>query len=68
MIGGRELDSCLTGKDDVAQELEQHVREQATALGLEVRSVGIKDVILPGDNEGPDESGDRSQRRRREPT
>jgi regulator of protease activity HflC (stomatin/prohibitin superfamily) len=68
VIGGRELDSCLTGKDDVAQELEQQVREQATALGLEVRSVGIKDVILPGDNEGPDESGDRSQRRRREPT
>lgn len=49
VIGGRELDSFLTGKDDVAQELEQHVREQATVLGLEVRSVGIKDVILPGD-------------------
>jgi regulator of protease activity HflC (stomatin/prohibitin superfamily) len=49
VIGGRELDSFLTGKDDVAQELEQQVREQATALGLEVRSVGIKDVILPGD-------------------
>lgn len=49
VIGGRELDSFLTGKDDVAQELEQQVREQATALGLEVRSVGIKDVILPGE-------------------
>lgn len=49
VIGGRELDSFLTGKDDVAQELEQQVREQASALGLEVRSVGIKDVILPGD-------------------
>ena len=47
VIGGRELDSFLTGKDDVAQELEQQVREQATVLGLEVRSVGIKDVILP---------------------
>jgi regulator of protease activity HflC (stomatin/prohibitin superfamily) len=46
---GRELDSFLTGKDDVAQELEQQVRELATSLGLEVRSVGIKDVILPGD-------------------
>lgn len=49
VIGGRELDSFLTGKDDVTQELEQQVRQQATALGLEVRSVGIKDVILPGD-------------------
>jgi regulator of protease activity HflC (stomatin/prohibitin superfamily) len=49
VIGGRELDSFLTGKDEVAQELELQVREQATALGLEVRSVGIKDVILPGE-------------------
>ncbi len=49
VVGARELDSFLTGKDDVAQELEKHVRDQATALGLEVRSVGIKDVILPGD-------------------
>jgi regulator of protease activity HflC (stomatin/prohibitin superfamily) len=49
VIGGRELDSFLTGKDDVAQELEQQVREQAAALGLEVRSLGIKDVILPGE-------------------
>jgi len=49
VIGGRELDSFLTSKDDVAQELEQQVRNQAAALGLEVRSVGIKDVILPGD-------------------
>ncbi len=49
VIGGRELDSFLTGKDEVAQELEQQVRAQAAALGLEVRSVGIKDVILPGE-------------------
>jgi regulator of protease activity HflC (stomatin/prohibitin superfamily) len=49
VIGGRELDSFLTGKDDVAQELEQQVRAQADVLGLSVSSVGIKDVILPGD-------------------
>ena len=49
VIGGRELDSFLTGKDEVAQELAQQVRDQATAMGLEVRSVGIKDVILPGE-------------------
>lgn len=49
VIGGRELDSFLTGKDDVARELEQHVQEHASALGLEIRSVGIKDVILPGE-------------------
>jgi regulator of protease activity HflC (stomatin/prohibitin superfamily) len=49
LIGGRELDSFLIGKDDVAQELEQQVRVQATALGIEVRSVGIRDITLPGD-------------------
>ncbi|MEY4567900.1 MAG: hypothetical protein RLY14_2870 [Planctomycetota bacterium] len=49
VIGGRELDSFLAGKDDVAHELEQHVRKQASSLGLEVRSVGVRDVILPGD-------------------
>jgi regulator of protease activity HflC (stomatin/prohibitin superfamily) len=49
VIGGRELDSFLTGKDDVAQEMERQVGQQAEAMGLEVRSVGIKDVILPGD-------------------
>lgn len=49
VIGGRELDSFLTGKEDVAQELEQQVREQALGLGLEISSVGIKDVILPGE-------------------
>ncbi|MCA9099452.1 MAG: slipin family protein, partial [Planctomycetaceae bacterium] len=49
VVGARELDSFLTGKDDVAQELAQNVRGQANALGLEVLSIGIKDVILPGD-------------------
>ncbi|MFO0923618.1 MAG: slipin family protein [Pirellulales bacterium] len=49
IVGARELDSFLTGKEDVAQELETNVRAQAAALGLQLRSVGIKDVILPGE-------------------
>jgi regulator of protease activity HflC (stomatin/prohibitin superfamily) len=49
VVGGRELDSFLTGKDDVAKELEEEVRERAVVLGLEVLSVGIRDVILPGE-------------------
>jgi regulator of protease activity HflC (stomatin/prohibitin superfamily) len=49
VIGGRELESFLTSKDEVARELEQQVREQAISLGLEVRSVGVRDVILPGE-------------------
>jgi regulator of protease activity HflC (stomatin/prohibitin superfamily) len=33
----------------VAKELEETVRARVTALGLEVVSAGIRDVILPGD-------------------
>jgi len=49
VIGGRELDQFLVDKDAVAKELECIVRQRVAALGLEVISVGIRDVILPGD-------------------
>lgn len=49
VIGQQELDSFLTAKDEVTQGLRKYVIDKAAALGLEVRSVGIKDVILPGE-------------------
>lgn len=49
VVGARDLDSFLADKDAVAQELEDSVRRRAGELGLEVVSVGIRDVILPGD-------------------
>jgi len=49
VVGVRDLDAFLTDKDVVAQELEEAVRRRAGELGLEVVSVGIRDVILPGD-------------------
>lgn len=49
VIGTRELDNFLSEKDAVAKELEESVRRRAAELGLELASVGIKDVILPGD-------------------
>ena len=49
VIGGRELDQFLADKDVVARELETIVRQRVAALGLEVISLGIRDVILPGD-------------------
>jgi regulator of protease activity HflC (stomatin/prohibitin superfamily) len=48
-IGSRELDTFLTAKDGVAKELEDVLRKRVAALGLEVLSAGIRDVILPGD-------------------
>lgn len=49
VIGQQELDSFLTAKDEVTQGLKKYVVDKAAVLGLEVRSVGIKDVILPGE-------------------
>jgi regulator of protease activity HflC (stomatin/prohibitin superfamily) len=49
VIGGRELDAFLADKDAVASGLAEAVRPRATELGLELISVGIKDVILPGE-------------------
>ena len=49
MVGTRELDAFLTDKDAVAQDLELAVRRRANDMGLEIVSVGIRDVIMPGD-------------------
>lgn len=49
VVGARELDTFLTEKDAVAREVEDSVRRRAGELGLEIASVGIRDVILPGD-------------------
>jgi regulator of protease activity HflC (stomatin/prohibitin superfamily) len=49
IVGVRELDLFLTDKDAVASDIESAVRGRAAALGLEIASVGIRDVILPGD-------------------
>jgi len=49
VVGARELDTFLTDKDAVAKEIEESVRRRAGELGLDIASVGIRDVILPGD-------------------
>jgi len=49
VVGTRDLDSFLTDKDAVTSEFEEQVRQRASDLGLEVVSVGVRDVILPGD-------------------
>lgn len=49
VVGGRDLDALLGEKDSVAAELEQMLKPRAAELGVQVLSLGIKDVILPGD-------------------
>jgi regulator of protease activity HflC (stomatin/prohibitin superfamily) len=48
-IGTRELDALLADKDAVARELDGVVRARVASFGLEVVSLGIRDVILPGE-------------------
>jgi regulator of protease activity HflC (stomatin/prohibitin superfamily) len=49
VVAARDLDSFLTDKDVVTGEFEEAVRRRAGELGLQVVSVGVRDVILPGD-------------------
>jgi regulator of protease activity HflC (stomatin/prohibitin superfamily) len=48
-IGTRTLDALLADKESVGGEVRNAVSEKARAFGVEVRSVGLKDLILPGD-------------------
>ena len=48
-IGARDLDSLLSDKESLEQLVESSIREAGLKMGLEVRSLGLKDIILPGD-------------------
>jgi len=49
VVGTRELDLFLTDKDSVANETAEKLRERAANWGIELISVGIRDIILPGE-------------------
>ncbi|MBL8817732.1 MAG: slipin family protein [Planctomyces sp.] len=49
VIGTKELDLFLTERDSVSKEMEDLLGRRALELGVEVVSVGIRDVILPGE-------------------
>lgn len=49
VVGTRELDTLLSEKDAVTDELQRALRDRATAMGLQVLAFGLRDIILPGD-------------------
>jgi regulator of protease activity HflC (stomatin/prohibitin superfamily) len=49
VVGTRELDALLADKDAVARELDEGLRPRVRPFGIEVTSLGIRDVILPGE-------------------
>ena len=48
-VGTRTLDELLEDKGAVDRAVFDHVRDKFAALGVDVRSIGVKDIILPGD-------------------
>lgn len=49
VIGSRQLDELLTEKDSVAEELKKMIAQRSDVFGLKIVSLGIRDVILPGE-------------------
>ena len=48
-VGGRTLEQLLADKTTLGRELRDGLEGRLAALGVEVRSFGVRDVILPGD-------------------
>lgn len=48
-VGARTLDTMLSDKESVGAEVRDALARRAETLGLAVRGVGLRDIILPGD-------------------
>lgn len=49
IVGTRDLDSLLSDKNSVSDELEKAMARRAPEFGVKLISLGIRDIILPGD-------------------
>jgi hypothetical protein len=48
-VGTRTLDELLENKGLIDQVVAEHIERRVQGFGLEVDSVGVKDIILPGE-------------------
>jgi regulator of protease activity HflC (stomatin/prohibitin superfamily) len=48
-VGTRTLDELLENKNTIDELVFAYIRDKMTNLGIEVKSVGVKDIILPGE-------------------
>ncbi len=48
-VGTRTLDALLEDKVAIDTSVADHLKEHFEAIGITVKSVGVKDIILPGD-------------------
>jgi regulator of protease activity HflC (stomatin/prohibitin superfamily) len=48
-VGGRALDALLADKESVGGQVREALSARAGELGVRVISVGLRDIVLPGD-------------------
>lgn len=48
-VGTKSLDELLIDKDSISQVIANNIRNKMAEYGLKVVSVGVKDIILPGE-------------------
>lgn len=48
-VGTRTLDELLENKHLIDDVVSEHIKRRVAGFGLEVESVGVKDIILPGE-------------------
>lgn len=48
-VGTKAIDALLADKESVGAEVRSALTKRAEDLGISVKSVGLKDIILPGD-------------------
>ena len=49
VIGGVDLDTLLTARQDIAQQIKVIIDEETNAWGIDVTSIKIQDIELPAD-------------------
>jgi regulator of protease activity HflC (stomatin/prohibitin superfamily) len=48
-VGERTLDSLLEDKGTIDRDIAEYIRAKTATYGITVESVGVKDIILPGE-------------------
>lgn len=48
-VGTRKLDGLLEDKTAIDRDIAEHLGQRFAEIGLSIISVGVKDIILPGD-------------------
>ncbi len=48
-VGTKTLDEILASKDELGGAIQAQVASRVAEYGLEVQSIGVKDIILPGE-------------------